>query len=113
MSAENKRFKITYCGAWGYKQHAVRLAAELESALSEESVLIKSSGGIFEVEDRGQVIFSKAQTHRFPIDGEVVAVVQRLETGQSLSDAQSAAAEKIKPVPSFSDCLAKLLHRNR
>jgi len=34
--------------------------------------LIPSTGGVFEVEKDGQLIFSKKQTGRFPEAGEVV-----------------------------------------
>ena len=62
---------ITYCGAWGYKNRAVGLAAELKSNFGYESELIKSSGGVFEIELDGNLIFSKKELGRFPEEGEI------------------------------------------
>ncbi len=85
------------------------MAAELESMFSENSDLIKSSGGVFEIEDKGQLIFSKSKLGRFPEDDEIAKIIQLTANGSSLSDAQAAAAESAKGV-SFADWLAGLLH---
>jgi selenoprotein W-related protein len=38
--------------------------------------LIEGSGGIFEVEVDGEVLFSKAVAGRFPEEGEVTALIR-------------------------------------
>jgi selT/selW/selH-like putative selenoprotein len=38
--------------------------------------LVKGSGGVFEVTMDNQVIFSKKQTGRFPMPGEVAAALE-------------------------------------
>jgi selT/selW/selH-like putative selenoprotein len=40
---------------------------------------VPSSGGVFEVEVDGEVIFSKAKENRFPIDGELIKRIKELE----------------------------------
>lgn len=85
------------------------MAAELENLFSEESELIKSSGGVFEVEDKGQLIFSKSRLGRFPDDDEVAKIIQLTANGSSLADAQKEAAESAQGV-SFGDWLAGILH---
>jgi selenoprotein W-related protein len=47
------------------------LAAELKQEFDVESELIRSSGGVFEVYNNGQLVFSKKQLGRFPEPGEV------------------------------------------
>jgi predicted Rdx family selenoprotein len=82
------------------------LAAELENVLSEDSVLVKSSGGVFEVHDRDQLIFSKKETNRFPHDGEVMTIVGLVTQGKSLSEAQKVAGENLPQPPSFMEWLS-------
>jgi selenoprotein W-related protein len=58
------------------------LAAELKQAFPDrvhEVRLIKSSGGVFEVRNGDQVLFSKRQLGRFPAPGEVEQVLRGLE----------------------------------
>jgi selenoprotein W-related protein len=50
------------------------LAAELQQALPsrvKDVELIPGSGGVFEVRNGGQLVFSKRQLGRFPEPGEV------------------------------------------
>ena len=50
------------------------MAAELKSALPDrikDVRLIEGSGGVFEVRNGEQIIFSKRQLGRFPEEGEV------------------------------------------
>jgi selenoprotein W-related protein len=89
------------------------LAAELEEKLGESSELIKSSGGVFEVEDQGTLIFSKKALGRFPADYEVLDILRRVESGMSLAEAQSKAAEDVPKPISFFDWLGGFLERNR
>jgi selenoprotein W-related protein len=89
------------------------LAAELESKLDESTDLIKSSGGVFEVEDNGTLIFSKKALGRFPADYEVLDIIRGVESGKSLAEAQSAAAEDVPKPISFFNWLESFLTRNQ
>ncbi len=48
------------------------MAAELKAALQTSSTLIPGSGGIFKITVDGRVVYSKAETGRFPRPGEAV-----------------------------------------
>jgi selenoprotein W-related protein len=87
------------------------LAAELETALNEDSRLIESTGGVFEVENNGRLIFSKKAVGRFPDPGEVLAIVEGLAAGFELSDAQGKAAASIASPPGFQDWLSSAWKR--
>jgi len=54
------------------------LASELNKQLGISSELIKSSGGVFEVEYEGNLVFSKKKLGRFPDPGEVVKLIEKL-----------------------------------
>ena len=86
------------------------MAAELESQFSEDSELIKSSGGVFEIEDNGELIFSKSKLGRFPEDDEIANIIHLTANGSTISDAQTAASKASKGV-SFADWLAGFLTR--
>jgi predicted Rdx family selenoprotein len=53
------------------------VAAELRSALGVEVVLVKGSGGVFDVVADGVVVFSKSRVGRFPEAGEVAVLLER------------------------------------
>jgi len=53
------------------------LAAELEEALNAEVQITPSTGGVFEIEDQGVLIFSKHQLGRFPHEGEIMSIVKK------------------------------------
>jgi selenoprotein W-related protein len=53
------------------------LADELERELGIQSELIESSGGVFEIEYEGKLLFSKKNLGRFPDDGEIKSLIQR------------------------------------
>ena len=75
------------------------MAADIEQALNESADLIQSSGGVFEIEDRGTLIFSKKAIGRFPQEGEVISIVRAVDSGTPLVEAQRAAgANAAKPV---------------
>jgi selenoprotein W-related protein len=76
------------------------LAAELEEKLQEDSTLIQSSGGVFEVQDRDFLIFSKKELGRFPEDGEILEIVRYMSEGMGLEESQAkAGANAHKPMP--------------
>ena len=85
------------------------MAADLENILQEESTLVQSSGGVFEVEYKGSLIFSKKESGRFPQDEEVLHIVQGVESGMPLAEAQKKAAEGAPPIPSFARWLSQFL----
>ena len=47
----------------------------MEKKFAAEVELVKSSGGVYEIEVDGKKIFSKAETRRFPEDDEIFAAV--------------------------------------
>ncbi|MBI4966049.1 MAG: SelT/SelW/SelH family protein [Desulfomonile tiedjei] len=53
------------------------MAGELNKELGIESELIRSSGGVFEIEYGGKLIFSKKKLDRFPDPGEVVQLIKK------------------------------------
>jgi selT/selW/selH-like putative selenoprotein len=87
------------------------LAAELEVAFDETSHLVQSSGGVFEVERDGQLIYSKKANQRFPEDGEVATICRELDQGKPLPEAQNKAAEHVRKPPSFIEWLGSLLNK--
>jgi selenoprotein W-related protein len=52
------------------------LAAELKKSLGTEATLIPGSGGIFEVKRDGDLVYTKAETGRFPKPGEVTSILE-------------------------------------
>jgi selT/selW/selH-like putative selenoprotein len=89
------------------------LAAELETLLAEPSQLIQSSGGVFEVEHDGKLLFSKKALHRFPQDGEVAQIVKSISEGMPLEQAQQQAAENAPLTPSFYDWVKMIWNKRR
>ena len=53
------------------------MAAELKKDLGAEVELIAGKGGVFDVVADGKVIYSKANTGRFPKPGEVTALMKQ------------------------------------
>ncbi len=49
----------------------------MKQELGIDSELIRSSGGIFEVEYGGKLVFSKKKVGRFPEDGEVAGLLKK------------------------------------
>ncbi|MBC7781169.1 MAG: SelT/SelW/SelH family protein [Proteobacteria bacterium] len=54
------------------------MAAELKREFQVEATLIKSSGGVFEVDIDGARVYSKTATGQFPQAGEVIGRVRTL-----------------------------------
>ncbi|HGY55897.1 MAG TPA: SelT/SelW/SelH family protein [Caldithrix abyssi] len=52
------------------------MADELKQHFELDVELVKSSGGRFEISFDGDLIFSKAQTGRFPQPGEIAALIK-------------------------------------
>lgn len=53
------------------------MADELDQTLGITSELIQSSGGVFEVEYGGKLIFSKKKLGRFPDLGEIAKIIKK------------------------------------
>lgn len=53
------------------------MAAELNEAFGVKATLIPGSGGIFEVKRDGELVYTKAETGRFPKAGEVTGILNR------------------------------------
>ncbi len=51
------------------------MAAELKEAHQVSSTLIPGGGGIFKITVDGRVVYSKAETGRFPKPGEAARLV--------------------------------------
>jgi hypothetical protein len=79
------------------------LAADIEQDLRESSELIQSSGGVFEIEDKGVLVFSKKSLGRFPEEGEILGLIHAVNSGMSLEEAQKIAAEHAHKSVSFLD----------
>jgi len=54
------------------------LAEALKKELGITAELIKSGGGVFEIEADGELIFSKKREHRFPTNDEIIERVKNL-----------------------------------
>ena len=48
----------------------------MKRELGLESELVRSGGGVFEIEIDGDLIFSKRKSGRFPEDGEIVKLLR-------------------------------------
>jgi len=63
---------IEFCLQWNYTAQAAGLAAELQAAFPDVAIeRIEGSGGRFEIQVDGQLIFSKAKLGRFPAYQEI------------------------------------------
>ena len=100
--------RMTELGAL-FSQRAVRLAADLESRFEEECELIKSSGGIFEVSYKDDLIFSKKNLGRFPGETEIIDILAGMNSGLSLAQAREKAAANVRQPVSFFDWLKGLI----
>jgi predicted Rdx family selenoprotein len=54
------------------------VAAEIAQACGHEAELIAGSGGIFDICVAGSIIFSKAESRRFPRPGEITTLLKKL-----------------------------------
>jgi len=51
----------------------------LKKKLGVEAKLVQSSGGVFEVEVNGELVFSKKKLGRFPEGGEIVRLIEGIK----------------------------------
>jgi selenoprotein W-related protein len=68
------------------------LAADLQKAFGGNVQIIESSGGVFEVERDGDLLYSKKATGRFPEEGEVLNIINAVDKGVPLPEAKKTAA---------------------
>lgn len=54
------------------------MAAALKEKFSVDAELIKSKGGIFDVEVDGQLLFSKSEHLRFPTHEEIISLIEQM-----------------------------------
>ncbi len=73
--------------------------------------MLQSSGGVFEVQYKDKLLYSKKATGRFPEDGEVMRIIANLDKGMTLEEAQAEAAKGIPQQPSFFEWLASYMNR--
>ncbi len=83
----------------------------MDVKLDQAAKLLQSSGGVFEVEYKGQLLFSKKATGRFPEDGEVLRILANLDQGMPLPEAQQEAAKGIPQPPSFFEWLSTFMNK--
>ena len=85
--------EITYCAACGWLARSAWMAQELHSTFGEDIggvSLVPSSGGVFEVRAGGALVWSRAETGRFPDAGELKrAVRDAVCPGRDLGHADS------------------------
>ncbi len=64
--------KIKYCSSWNFEPKAASLAKAIKDATGEKAELVAGSGGVFEVTQDGEMLFSKREQGRFPEPNEVI-----------------------------------------
>jgi len=63
---------IKYCVQWEYRPKAAGLADAIQKHCGIRPRLIEGNGGVFDVRVDGRLIYSKADTGRFPEHREVL-----------------------------------------
>jgi selenoprotein W-related protein len=70
------QLKIEYCVVCNYYPRAAGLADQLRKTHGIDALLVKGSGGVFEVTWGNELLFSKKKTGRFPDPGEVERILE-------------------------------------
>lgn len=55
------------------------MSAEIYEATGSTPEMIGGSGGVFDVQCNGKLVFSKRRVSRFPKKGELAALIKELE----------------------------------
>jgi len=76
MSGENMKITIEYCGVWNFEPRAASLADQIKTQFDLQPELIRSGGGVFEIEIDKELVFSKKAEDRFPEDEEILAMIK-------------------------------------
>ena len=58
---------------------ASRLGESLKKKYDAEIELVAGSGGVFEVQVNGELIFSKRSLNRFPEENELFSLISRMD----------------------------------
>lgn len=66
------------------------MADSLKSHFGEDVVITPGKSGQFDVLIQGELVFSKSQTGRFPVDGEVEERFAALKNGEELPPIEPA-----------------------
>lgn len=66
------------------------MADSLKSQFGEDAAITAGKSGQFDVLIDGELIFSKSQTGRFPLDGEVEERFAALKSGKELPPLEAA-----------------------
>ncbi len=71
--------EIRYCDEWNFEPFSARLAEELDNAFGVKAELtpLYDGQGTLDILVDDQVVFSSAQTERFPEDGEIVDLLKQ------------------------------------
>lgn len=72
------------------------MAAELQKEVGVAAILHQSSGGVFEVEVDGDLLFSKTKLGRFPEPGEVHGIIQSKSTQDSTKEEEQHFQAKLQ-----------------
>ena len=79
-SIDGARVSIRYCTGCRWLLRAAWLAQELlstfEQELGEVTLIPDGTGGVFDVEIDGQLVWSRAEQHRFPEPKEIKQLVR-------------------------------------
>jgi selenoprotein W-related protein len=73
------KITIKYCRQCSYGPRAASLAVAISRAFGIAPQLAHGAGGTFDVTVDEQLIYSKHQTGRFPLDAEVVKLIQQIQ----------------------------------
>ena len=70
------KIRIEYCGEWNYLPRAAGLADKIKGATNREVELIRSGGGVFEISDGDDLVYSKRSTGSFPDEDKIVTMIR-------------------------------------
>ncbi len=77
LKKEDLVIEIHHCSTCGFRSRAEKLALELQEAYGVESTLVVGETGSYNVFMNDELIFSKAETGRFPDPGEIVQIIDK------------------------------------
>jgi len=69
--------EIHHCTTCGFRTRAEKLAEKLQETYGVEPVLIAGETGSYDVYMNGELIFSKAETGRFPDPDEIIQIIDK------------------------------------
>ena len=74
------KLELVYCAAWHYTERAIRAMAEIMNDQTlerkiESFTLVPSDGGKFELSVNGTLLYSKLQTGKHVVDGQLKKIL--------------------------------------